>query len=46
MQRGRIVADAAPREALSDARLADVFGIAVAQVDSGDGVMPVPLRPV
>jgi iron complex transport system ATP-binding protein len=46
MQRGRIVADAPPGEALNDTRLRDVFGIAALQVDSGDAIVPLPLRPI
>ncbi|HWM81815.1 MAG TPA: ABC transporter ATP-binding protein [Pseudolabrys sp.] len=46
MQQGRIVADASPAEALSDARLGTVFGIAAQQVNTGDAVVPLPLRPL
>ena len=47
MQQGRIVADAPPGEALDDARLAAVFGIAAARVEAGGGApVPVPLRPL
>jgi iron complex transport system ATP-binding protein len=46
MQRGRIVADAPPDEALDNARLREVFGVTAQQVDTGDAIVPLPLRPV
>jgi len=46
MQRGRIVADAPPGEALDDARLGAVFGITARQVDTGDAIVPLPLLPI
>lgn len=47
MQQGRIVADAPPAEALDDARLAAVFGIAATRVEAGGPVpVPLPLRPL
>jgi iron complex transport system ATP-binding protein len=46
MDRGRVVADAPPAEALSLARLAATFGIDAAIVDGGDGPVPIPRRPL
>jgi len=46
MHRGRLVADAPPREALAAARLADVFGIETVTVDTGDGSLSIPWRPL
>jgi iron complex transport system ATP-binding protein len=46
MQRGRIVADAQPREALNPQRLADTFGIDAAMVDVGGDAVPLALRPL
>jgi iron complex transport system ATP-binding protein len=46
MDRGRIVADAAPGEALSRERIAAVFGVEAVIVDSGAGRVPLPQRPI
>jgi len=46
IERGRIVADAAPQEALSPARVASVFGIEVTMVEAGERNVPYPLRPL
>jgi iron complex transport system ATP-binding protein len=46
MERGRIVVDAPPREALNPARLAATFGIEAAIVDAGDGPVPLARRPL
>jgi iron complex transport system ATP-binding protein len=46
MDRGRIVADAQPAQALTAARIAAVFGVEVAIVDAGDGPVPVARRPI
>jgi iron complex transport system ATP-binding protein len=44
MDRGRIVTDAPPAEALSAERLAQVFGISVETVETGGGRIPVAVR--
>ncbi len=44
MDRGRLVADAAPTAALDPARLAAVFGVEAVMVDIGGSVVPVPRR--
>ena len=46
MDRGRLVADAAPAEALSPACIADIFGVETAFIDSGDGRIPIARRPL
>jgi iron complex transport system ATP-binding protein len=46
MDKGRIVADAPAREALTAARIAAVFGVEAAMVDAGDGPVPVARRPI
>ena len=46
MDQGRIVADAAPDEALTAERIAQVFGVEVVPVDVGDGPVPVARRPI
>jgi iron complex transport system ATP-binding protein len=46
MDRGRMVADAPPTEALAPARLAGVFAIEAACVPAGDAVVPIALRPL
>lgn len=45
MQGGRLVADGAPAEALSAARVADVFGIETLSVETADGALLIPRRP-
>ena len=46
MDRGRLVADAVPAEALSPACIADIFGVEAAIIDSGDGGIPIARRPL
>ena len=46
MDRGRVVADAAPAEALSPERIAAVFGVEVATVNVGGTTVPVPSRAI
>ena len=46
MHRGRLVADAPPRQALAAGQLADVFGIETVTVDTGDGSLTIPWRPL
>jgi len=45
MDRGRLVADASPGEALSPAGLAAVFGVDSITLDTGDGRLVLPWRP-
>jgi iron complex transport system ATP-binding protein len=44
MQGGRIVADGLPADALSDERLAEVFGISVETIEAGGGRIPIAIR--
>ena len=46
MERGRIVADGEPHEALSRQRLAEVFGVDTVGVDTGEGIVPIARRPL
>jgi iron complex transport system ATP-binding protein len=46
MDRGRLVADAPPNEALSVERIAAIFGVEAVAVDVGDGPVPVVRRPL
>lgn len=46
MERGRLVADAPPAEALTQARLAEVFGVAALDVTTADGSFTIPWRPL
>ena len=46
MDRGRLIADAPPGEALSAARIADTFGVDAVIVDTGDGAIPIGRRPL
>jgi iron complex transport system ATP-binding protein len=46
MDKGRIVADAAPAEALSPQRIADVFGVEAVVLDTGEGIIPVARHPL
>jgi iron complex transport system ATP-binding protein len=46
MDRGRLIADAAPADALDRARLGTVFGIEAAMVDIGGVAVPIPRRPL
>jgi iron complex transport system ATP-binding protein len=46
MNRGRLIADAAPPEALSAARIAAVFGVETAVIDTADGRIPIARRPL
>jgi iron complex transport system ATP-binding protein len=46
MDRGRIVVDGAPSEALSPERVAQVFGVEAMSVDTGDGMALIARRPL
>ena len=46
MHRGDIVADAPPDRAFDRARIAEVFGVELVQVDTGDGTAPILGRPL
>ena len=46
MQRGRLVADGAPRDVLTAERIADVFGVAAAITDTAVGTIPILDRPL
>ena len=46
MDRGKIVADAAPAEALSPQRIAQVFGVDAINVDTGEGIVPLARHPL
>lgn len=46
MDRGRIVADAPPVDALSSARIAEVFGVDAIMVDTGEGSVPIARHPL
>jgi iron complex transport system ATP-binding protein len=46
MDRGRIVADAPPVDALSSARIAQVFGVDAIMVDTGEGSVPIARHPL
>lgn len=46
MEGGKIVADAAPAEALSPQRIAQVFGVDVIAVDTGEGMVPLAGHPL
>jgi iron complex transport system ATP-binding protein len=46
MDRGRLVADGAPAEALAPERVAQVFGVATMSVQAGDGRLAIPWRPL
>ena len=46
MQRGRIIVDAPPIEALSAERIAAAFGVEAMMVDTGDGPIPIARRPI
>jgi iron complex transport system ATP-binding protein len=46
MDRGRLVADAPPAEALGAERVADVFGVATVSVEAGEGRLTIPWRPL
>jgi iron complex transport system ATP-binding protein len=46
MDKGRIVADAPPGEALSAARIASVFGVETTAVDIGGAIVPVASRAI
>ena len=46
MHRGRLVADAPPQQALAAGQLADVFGIETVTVDTPDGSLTIPWRPL
>jgi iron complex transport system ATP-binding protein len=46
MDRGRLVADAPPAEALAATRVAEVFGVETVTVDTGDGSLTIPWRPL
>jgi iron complex transport system ATP-binding protein len=46
MDRGRLVADAPPADALNPGRLADVFGVATVRLTTDDGGITIPWRPL
>lgn len=46
MHRGRLVADAAPKDALSTGRIAEIFGVEALLLDTADGRVPLPRRPL
>jgi hypothetical protein len=46
MDRGRLVADAPPAQALGPERVAQVFGVATVTVAAGDGHLTMPWRPL
>ncbi len=46
MDRGRLIVDATPGEALSAERIADTFGVDAVIVDTGDGAIPIARRPL
>ena len=46
MDRGRLVADAPPAEALAATRVAEVFGVETVTVNTGDGSLTIPWRPL
>ena len=46
MDRGRLAADAPPAEALSIERIAEIFAVEVALVDTGDARVPIAHRPL
>jgi iron complex transport system ATP-binding protein len=46
MERGRIVADGAPGDALSPAQVAQVFGVDMINVDTGEGWIPIARHPL
>jgi iron complex transport system ATP-binding protein len=46
MDRGRLVADAPPSEALGPERVAQVFGVATVSVEAGEGRLTIPWRPL
>lgn len=46
MDRGRVVADGTPRDALSPAQVAKVFGVETVNVDMGDGIVPIARNPL
>ena len=46
MDRGRLVADGAPREVLTPARIAAVFGVEAVIADTGVGRIPMLRRPL
>jgi iron complex transport system ATP-binding protein len=46
MDRGRLIADAPPGEALSAQQIAETFGVDAVIVDTGDGAIPIARRPL
>jgi iron complex transport system ATP-binding protein len=46
MNRGRLIADAPPGEALSSAQIADTFAVDAVIVDTDDGAIPIARRPL
>jgi iron complex transport system ATP-binding protein len=46
MDKGRIVTEGAPGEALSPQRIADVFGVEAIALDTGEGIIPVARHPL
>ena len=41
MENGKLVADAAPEQALSPERLSAVFGVDAVMIDTGEGRVPI-----
>jgi ABC-type cobalamin/Fe3+-siderophores transport system ATPase subunit len=46
MDRGRLVADAPPAQALGPERVAEVFGVATLSVEADGGRLTIPWRPL
>jgi iron complex transport system ATP-binding protein len=46
MDQGQLIADASPAEALSAQQIAETFAVDAIIVDSGDGPIPIPRRPL
>jgi iron complex transport system ATP-binding protein len=46
MDRGRLVADASPAEALSIERIASIFGVEALMAQTPDGPVPIARRPL
>jgi ABC-type cobalamin/Fe3+-siderophores transport system ATPase subunit len=46
MDRGRIVAEGSPADTLTAARIAEIFGIEVTMIETDQGRLPIPQRPL
>lgn len=46
MQKGKLVADAPPQQALSSERIAAIFGVDAVMVETGDGRVPIARHPL